>query len=232
MFEHQSIFAISLALLSLLFIRGSFGQVEQVGEFDSVARQIYFGKRFDSNDNLHLKIQVPFHDSKILLEQDDSLIKSSNTKVHSMPVNVAKAIDVDIDSRKDGVWEEDLLSGLRTWSLLIESKTAYGIGLIFDQFRIFEGGEMYVMNDSMQLGAFTYANNKSDGKFSIKHLPGSSIFIIYIEPLRSAKPLNSFRIGKVVHAYRNIFVPKSISGTCNVDAKCINSFVNEQGDSD
>lgn len=214
----------SLAVLAFL-ISTSFAQVEQIGEFNSIARQIYFGKRFDS---ARLKIQVPFHDSKILLERDESLIKSASTKIHSMPMNVAKAIPIEIDSRKDGIWEEDVLSGLRTWSVLIESKTAYGIGLIFDQFRIFEGGEMYVMNDSMQLGAFTSANNKPDGKFAIQHLQGSSIFIIYIEPLRSAKPLNCFRIEKVVHAYRNIFEPKAVSGTCNLDVKCINTFVRGQ----
>ena len=88
---------------------------------------------------------------------------------------------------------------------------------------------MYIMNDSGVLGAFTKSNNKADGKFSIQPLKGSNIFIIYIEPLKSVKPFNYFKIGKVVHAYRDIFnQSKSISGACNLDVKCVSTFVRNQ----
>lgn len=213
-------------------------QVEQIGRFDSAARQIYFGKRADSGmTGSRFKIQVPFHDSKILLKEADdlqmkqgaaaSIPLKSTASIHSMPLSFAKSIPVEIDSRIQGVWEEDPSLSIRTWSVFIESKSALGIALIFEQFRIFEDGELYAMNDSGILGAFTRANNKPDGKFSIQHLKGSGVFLIYIEPAFKAiaKPLNNFKISKVVHAFRDIFDEKAISGSCNVDSRCVSLFV-------
>lgn len=225
----------SLFILSLL-ISCLRAQVQQVGKFNSAARQIYFGKRVDSglNDS-KFKVQVPFHDSKKLLEADDALKSmesmgsmgsmKSLKAVHSVPLSFAKAITMGIDSRVNGVWEENVSSGLKTWSLYIESKTALAIALIFDNFRIINEGELYVINESGILGAFTKNNNKADGKFAVHPLKGSGIFLIYIEPLKGTKPLNYFKIGKVVHAYRDIFQSKSVSGACNVDSRCINAHV-------
>lgn len=221
------IFSASLLILSLLICCLS-AQVQQEGKFNSAARQIYFGKRVDSglNDS-KFKVQVPFHDSKKLLEADDALKSMDSMKsMHSTPFTFAKAITMDIDSRVNGIWEENALSGLKTWSLYIESKTALAIALIFDNFRIINEGELYIINDSGILGAFTKDNNKADGKFAVHPLKGSGVFLIYIEPLKGTKPLNYFKIGKVVHAYRDIFQSKSVSGACNVDSRCINAFVN------
>lgn len=213
----------SFLVFSVLILT-SRAQVEQIGKFNSVARQIYFGKRADSGSNgSKLKVQVPFHDSKKLLEADEA--QKSTSSIHSAPLTFAKAIEMEIDSGVDGIWEENLASGLKIWSLFIESKTALGIALIFDQFLIINEGELYLMNDSGILGAFTKANNKADGKFAVRHLKGSSVFLVYIEPLKGTKPLNHFKIGKVVHAYRDIFQSKAISGTCNIDSRCINNFV-------
>lgn len=220
---------LSFALILSIFLLtlSVSAQVQQEGKFNSKARQIYFGKRVDSGMNdSKFKIQVPFHDSKALLEAEE--LQKSASSVHSGPITFAKAIPLEIDSRFNGVWEVDTNSNVKTWSLFIESKTATGIALIFDKFHIFEDGEMYIMNDSGVLGAFTRANNKPDGKFSIQPLKGSNIFIVYIESLKSVKPLNYFKIGKVVHAYRDIFnQDKAISGACNVDVRCINSFVSD-----
>lgn len=231
--------AISLCSFAFLLLSSQFScQVEQIGRFNSAARQIYFGKRADSGmSGSKFKIQVPFHDSKLLLKEANDLQSKqeatasiplkSTTAIHSAPLSFAESIPVEIDSRSHGIWEEDSGLGIRTWSVFIESKSALGIALIFDQFRIFEDGEMYAINDSGILGAFTRANNKPDGKFSIQHLKGSSVFLIYIEPAFKpvAKPLNYFKINKVVHAFRDIFDEKTLSGSCNVDARCVSLFV-------
>lgn len=213
-----------LLLIISVFFLTSKAQVQQIGQFNSVARQIYFGKRADSGlTSSKFKVQVPFHDSKKLLEADEA--KKSTNSIRSVPLTVAKAIDMNIDSRVNGVWEENVSAGLKIWSIFIESKTALGIALIFDQFLIVNEGELYVMNDSGILGAFTKANNKPDGKFAVRPLEGSNIFLIYVEPLKNTKPLNYLKIGKVVHAYRDIFQSKSVSGTCNIDSRCTNNFV-------
>lgn len=219
-------------LLTLIFFLPSIffpfisSQVQQTGIYGSKARQIYFGKRIDFDDE-RLKVQVPFHDSKKLLEADEALKSTTNPRIHSGPYTFAKAIDIEIDSRSKGVWETEIGSnGVRTWSLLIESKTALGIALIFDHFNIPPGGELYVMNDSKVLGAFTSKNNKADGKFSIQSLKGSSVFLVYIESKTSAEnSIGYIKIGKVVHSYRDIYDDKALSGDCNVDVRCLNSFV-------
>lgn len=212
------------SLISLFFLFSLVcAQVQFKGKFDSKARQVYFGKRTDSRFDTEskYKIQVPFHDSNLLLKSDEL---EKNT-IRFSPIKVAKAIPIEIDSRINGIWEEDTNAKIKTWSLFIESKTALGIALIFDNFHIFGEGEMYIINESGILGAFTKRNNKADGKFSIQSLRGSKIFIIYIESLKSVKPLTYFKIGKVVHTYRDIFIGKSTSGVCNVDSKCVDSFV-------
>ena len=210
--------------LFYVLILTSHAQVQQIGKFNSVARQIYFGKRADSGLNgSKFKVQVPFHDSKKLLEADEA--QKSTNSIHSAPFTFAKAIEMKLDSRVDGIWEENVSVGLKIWSIFIESKTALGIALIFDQFLIINEGEMYVMNDKGILGAYTKANSKSDGKFAVRPLEGSSVFLIYVEPLKGTKPLNHFKIGKVVHAYRDIFQSKVVSGSCNIDSRCINNFV-------
>lgn len=227
-----------IALSVFIFSSLIYCQVEQIGRFNSAARQIYYGKRVDIGlDDSKFKIQVPFHDSKILLkEADDLQLKNekalsmslkSESSIHSAPISFAKSIPVEIDSRIQGVWEEDANLGLRTWSAYIESKSALGIALIFEEFRIINEGELYVVNDSGILGAFTRANNKPDGKFSIQHLKGSGVFLIYIEPAFKAisKPLNCFKISKVVHAFRDVFNAKALSGSCNVDSRCSSLFV-------
>lgn len=211
-------------LIFSVIISRSNAQVQQTGKFNSAARQIYFGKRVNSNlDGSKSKIQVPFHDSKKLLEADEVLKSASS--IRSVPLNFAKAIPIEIDSRVDGIWEENISAGLKAWSLFIESNTALGIALIFDQFRIIDEGELYVINDSGVLGAFTKSNNKPDGKFAVHYLKGSNVFLIYIEPLKRTKPLNYFKIGKIVHAYRDIFQSKAVSGSCNIDSRCISNYV-------
>jgi hypothetical protein len=216
----------SFFLLTALIL-SSHAQIQQTGKFNSVARQIYFGKRAGSGFlESKFKVQVPFHDSKKLLEADEA--QKSTNSIHSAPLTFAKAIEVEIDSQIDGVWEENASAGLKIWSVFIESKTALGIALIFDQYRIINEGELYLMSESGILGAYTKANNKADGKFAVRSLEGSSVFLIYVEPLKGTKPLNHFKIGKVVHAYRDIFQSKATSGSgsCNIDARCINNFVN------
>ena len=207
------------------FIALIYGQVQYGGRYNSKARQIYFGKRVDSEiNNSKFKIQVPFHDSKTLLSTDES--QKTSDLLHSSPISFAKAIPIEIDFKKKGIWEED--DEFRTWTCLVESKTALGLAFIFEEFRIINEGELYVVNDSGIMGAFTLKNNKKDGKFSIQPISGSSVYLIFIEPKKSLKPLNSLIIGKVVHVYRNLTMltgQKSLSGSCNVDVRCVDSFV-------
>jgi hypothetical protein len=206
----------------------SLAQVQTAGRYDALARQVYFGKRTGSSSSDNLKVILPFHNTTKLAAEDLSV------KSHTGPLKFAQAISVDLDWTKDGVWETDLFNGIRIWSLLVQSKTAKSLSVVFDRFMLPAEGELYMMNDNEVLGAFTAAlNNKADGKFAIRPLPGDTAFLVYLEPLPVAKSVMvqtpPLHIKYISHGFRDVFRPassaKSLSGTCEVDVRCVNSWV-------
>lgn len=215
----------SLNFAGIFFILLVKGQIQRFGRYSSEARQLFLNK--SAYNAAKLTIKVPFHDSKVLLAAEKALHPAS--KFQPRPITFAKAIPLNIDSRTMGVWLNDSKLGLNTWSLYIQSKTAFALALIFDHFIIPSQGELYVLNEQGTLGAFTSENNKPDAKFSIQPVKGENLFLVYIEPSKAIDHLDFLKIGKVVHAFRDIYRlsmnDKSVSGSCNVDVSCVNAFV-------
>ena len=213
-----------LFLISLIGV-GIEAQVQTRGQFDSLARQVFFGKRTDSGTLNRMKFKVPFHDSAVL-RAIDKPAKGSPPG----PVKVAEAIPVQIDSRTHGVWEADVVNGVNTWSILIESKTALSLALVFSNFTLPPSGELYVLNDGVTLGAYTAAiNNKKSKEFAIQPVKGEQVFLIYIEPMGASPGLEALLINRVVHGYRSIGNDdeKDSSGACEVDVRCLSQWVNK-----
>lgn len=199
-------------------------QVQSRGQFDSLVRQVYFGKRSEGGVSQKLKFTAPFHDSAALRAMEKPSLSTPPG-----PIKVAQAIPVSLDSRRDGKWEADEVNGVNTWSIQIESKTALSLALTFRNFSLPPSGELYVMNDDYNYGAYTQANNKPSGDFAIQPIPGESIFLIYVEPMGASPALSSLLISNVVHGYRSTaIIPnrvKDASGPCEVDVKCVNAWV-------
>ena len=217
---------LALALLLISFLSAIEAQVQSRGQFDSLARQLYFGKRADSGNWNRMKFTAPFHDSEMLRARE----KPSKGSTPG-PVKVAEAIPVEINSRTHGVWEADVVNGVNTWSIMIESKTALSLALVFSNFSLPPAGELYVLNDGVALGAYTSSiNNKKTRDFAIQPVKGDSLFLIYVEPMGASPGLEAISITRIVHGFRFMSIndEKDSSGPCEVDVRCISSWVRRQ----
>ena len=158
------------------------------------------------------------------------LLEDSLEMAHKdVPLRFGFGFDVDYSLNNSGVWDS-LPDGSRIWQLRIESPGAYSINLMYDQYDLPEGAELFIYNEdhSMVIGAFTSLNNKQNGMFSTQPVKGDvSILELYV-PAGVSYP-GHLRISRVVHAYRDIFynqaeVEKLIdfnqSGACNINVNC------------
>lgn len=217
---------LTFAFLISLFQGLIYAQVQTRGQFDSLARQLFFGKRTDSSSLNRMKFTAPFHDSAALRAMEKPVNGSTVG-----PIKVAEAIPVRIDSSTHGVWEADVVNGVNTWSIQIESKTALSIALVFSNFTLPPAGELYIMNDVVTLGAFTASvNNKQSKEFAIQPVKGESVFLIFVEPMGASPALDALVITQVVHGYRSLGIgfeggEKDTSGSCEVDVCCLSSWV-------
>ncbi len=131
-----------------------------------------------------------------------------------------------------------------------KSKNAHSIGLVFKQFYLPHGGELYIIGQDKILGAFVGdINNKANGKFATTPLPGESILLEYYEALNqevekcfakeklgfllggnrmtpSKKPVKiasdevRLAIRNVNHGFRPYTKNFGDAGSCNIDVAC------------
>ncbi len=139
-------------------------------------------------------------DRQALLAEDE--IEQATKDV---PYRFGFPFDVHYNLSNSGTWET-LPDGTRMWRLRIESKGAYSINLIYDDFWLPEGAKFFVYNAdrSMVLGAFTNKNNKDHGKFSTGLVKGDVCILEYTEP-KGVKAPGRLSIERIVHGYRNLF---------------------------
>ncbi len=145
-----------------------------------------------------------------------------------LPYRFGAPFDVNFNLQNSGEWEV-LPDASRIWRLRIASTGAYSINLIYDNFYLPPGAELYVYSQdkSMVIGAFTEANNKPSGRFATSPVKGGDVIVEYYEPL-AVQGEGHFAITRIVHAYKDIFNfggDKSTagyggSGSCNVNVNC------------
>jgi hypothetical protein len=138
-----------------------------------------------------------------------------------------QTIAVDLGIGNAGVWET-LPDGGFVWRLRIASPGAHSLSLIFSEFRLAPGAELFVYDDdrSTVRGAYTAANQKEDGEFSIQPIGGDSVTLEYREPL-AALGESALRVGGVVHDYRDVLAilrdssgVSAASAACETDVNC------------
>ena len=141
----------------------------------------------------------------------------------SIPYRFGAPFDVNLNLDNSGQWIETE-SG-RVWFLSIKSESAYSINLIYDNFIIPEGAEMFVYDENMEhiLGAFTHLNNKDYQTFSTAPTKGDVTIIEYFEPY-DVDFNGEISIGSVIHGYRDVFFNQNRgygdSGSCNNNVNC------------
>jgi len=140
-------------------------------------------------------------------------------------------IPVHLTPGNSGEWTT-LDNGDRVWRLRIESKGAFSLSLIFDEYELPPGAELYAYNDnkSYVYGAYSSLNNKANRQFAFQPLKGSAVTLEYVEPVGVTAP-GALSVGTVVHDYKNVFqivdemTQKSVggakaAGSCNNDVNC------------
>ena len=117
-----------------------------------------------------------------------------------------------------------------TYLLKIESKGAYGIGLIFDDFYLSENSTLYLYNEdgSMYIGAFTSKNNKKSNIFPTSIVKSDKI-IIELNIPEDEIGESRLNIGSLIHDYTDIMgyfsnLENSVREDCNVNVSCPESI--------
>jgi len=196
-------------IITLFLISNIYSQVSINGTPKSVI--------WDMNNEI-TNITLPEVDHDILQLQD------LEEKDKNVPYRFGNPFDVNFNLNNSGTWEN--IDNGRLWRLSITSKNAYSINLLYDKFVIPEGAELYVYDKdkSTILGAFTNLNNKSYETFATSPTKGDVTIIEYFEPY-NVEFNGTIQIGRVVHAYKDVFYPEESrdygdSGSCNNNVNC------------
>lgn len=98
-----------------------------------------------------------------------------------------------------------LPDGTRVWRLGIHSQNAYSINIMFTEYELPEGSQLFLYNadQSHILGAFNHLNNSESGLLPVAPVDGDELIIEYQEPAKAAFP-GRLTIGEVNHGYRNL----------------------------
>ncbi|MDR2809558.1 MAG: T9SS type A sorting domain-containing protein [Tannerellaceae bacterium] len=98
-----------------------------------------------------------------------------------------------------------LSDGTRVWMLGIRSKGALSINVLFTEYDLPEGAQVFLYNSSRTqiLGAFNHQNNSTLGILPVSPVRGDELIIEYQEPARAAFP-GRLTVGEVNHGYRNL----------------------------
>ncbi len=165
---------------------------------------------------------MPAFDLDKLLEEDQ--LNEQNMR---SSFRFAHKFFTDIERGKDGV-NYQLPDGRKVWQVGIRSKNAYSINLLFSEFHIPEGGQLFIYNsDRTQIiGSFTHENNSENNMLPTQPVQGDEIIVEYSEPGNSSFE-GRLKITEVNHDYKDIFLkvgePNVDSNTtypCMTDAVC------------
>jgi lysyl endopeptidase len=164
-------------------------------------------------------VEMPPFDLQPLLIEDSIDMLAGN-----VPYRSGKAHEVSLNLSNSGTWET-LPNGDKIWRLKITSPGAYSINLLYDQFFLPQGAELFIYNSDQSdvLGAFTSINNNPDGTFSSFLTSGETTILEYYEPA-AVSGQGVLSISSVVHGYRQMLGNNERgygdAGFCNINVNC------------
>ena len=160
----------------------------------------------------HILKKMPKVDMKSIIEEDKNDIENG------LPPRFGKAISTDINL-SDGIWK-DVMNG-KSWSIDIESEDARSINMIFRNFYLKPGAELYIYNNTKTrfIGPITHEQNNKSGVYATDILPGHRETVHLFEPNTPGKP-SSLKIDKVIHGYSTEYIGYGDSAPCHTDIIC------------
>lgn len=166
-------------------------------------------------------IEMPEIDSTVIFSEEQRFNKT---------LKFAYPFEVDLSPDNCGQWYVNADSS-KVWQVTIRSDGARSINVLFDQFRLPEGGRLFIYNSNMShvIGAFTSENNKPSGVLPTLPVYGDEIIIEYQEPAYPEFE-GELHINCVNHDYTNLFTRMKVgyfgdAGSCENDVTC---FTDEQ----
>ncbi len=132
----------------------------------------------------------------------------------SIPFRFAYAHEVTLNLNNSGNWT-NLHNGDRIWTLAIECKEAFSIGITFGYLTLPRGGKIYLYSEDHRdyIGPLTSGDNRI-AQLGTTQISGSRLIIEYYEPY-AYRGEGDFQIAYISHAYRNIGdASQAISETC------------------
>ena len=151
---------------------------------------------------------------------DELLYQEKIDNDMDLPFKFGHSFSVDIDFFE--LATVDFLSnGDKVYRLEINSRDAFSINLIFDEFHILEETELFVYNKNKQhtIGAFTHKNNKHYNRFSTAPVKGDIIIIEFYEPSH-VKSESIINLSNIVHGYKDVFRGYEDSEECHNNVNC------------
>lgn len=214
--------SIILFFCVLLVFQTSFAQVEtkfctKGASFDQV-------KFIKDHPKANKIMKLPSFDAQELINED-KLNKSMDR-----PFRFGKGFDVEI-TLNDGAWCN--VDKGRLWSMEFQSKGAYSINFVFDQFFLSDNAKLYAANadGTMLYGPVTSKQNTKNGFYLTDLISGDNVTIYLYEP-DSEKGKCKLKVKRVVHAYKNLFSTMAYgnlggSESCNNDVACFPAWDDE-----
>jgi hypothetical protein len=177
-----------------------------------------------------LFIEMPAFDVNEMLEEDQ--LNESNMKG---AFRFAKKFFVDIEKGKSGR-HFTLNDGTKVWQAGIRSRGAHSINVLFSEYRIPEGGRLflYSADGGHVLGSFTNENNSDNNLLPIAPVQGDEIIVEYSEPANAPFP-GRLKITEVNHDYRGVlraepFNDPASAHSCMPDVLCTVSPLSREKD--
>jgi hypothetical protein len=145
------------------------------------------------------------------------------------PWRYGAVVPTTIGLERHGRWDQ--ADGSLVWRVAIASPGAHSLGVLFGEFDLPPGGEVYLTSSQvggMRLGAFTAANEQPNGMLAIQPLAGDRLVVEYVQPAHvTVEP--RLAIASVVYDYRDVFAhaggvlgtaPSKRGPGCLVDINC------------
>ena len=159
---------------------------------------------------------MPPVDVESLIAEDEDL--------GPFPLRYGDVLTTDLGITNAGVWEMVPADDSLVWRLRIESPGAYSLGIVFTEYELPAGAEVFLYDDekSYVLGAYTAHNNNPNGLLGIEPVFTDSVTIEYVQQ-SWATGTPKLHVGEVIHDYkglRNLLEASAPGGTSGADGGC------------
>jgi hypothetical protein len=149
--------------------------------------------------------RLPDAPTAVLAPLDIASLKAENEAAGPFPLRYGEVISVDFGITNAGAWEELGVDGSLVWRQRISSPGAFSLGIVFTEFEIPVGGQVFLYSDDKaeMLGAYTDANNNVNGMLGIQPLFADAVTIEYVQQAW-VEETPRLHVGEVIHDYMDL----------------------------